>query len=365
MGCGEPALAGKTGKVETAWISVSLAAAVELALLNGVHRLTKSRLPVPRAGDPVNFKTYGEFKDAVKTHLAYLIKRGVEEGQMLDLLQEQRPVLVTSLSFEDCIENGKDIMSGGAKNNVGSTAFIFIGTADIFNSLASVKRLIYEDKKLTWDELLEALGNDFEGHEEIRQMCLSAPKYGNDIPEVDEIATETTQFAVEEVWKYKGRYGGDRLIILSAKGGSHNTPGHYVGALPSGRKAWLPLADAVSPMPGTDRKGATAVLRSVSKCRHDLFTGGTLLNMKLDPSLIKDERGMGDFVSLLKSAYDLDLFAIQFNVVSAETLREAQRHPEQYRDLMVRVSGYSVFFVELYKDFQDDIIARTTVGTLA
>ncbi|MFC2017657.1 pyruvate formate lyase family protein, partial [Chloroflexota bacterium] len=361
-GCHEPGLQGKL--YPGSLMSLNMAAAVEFALLNGVHRKTKSRLPVPETGDPRHFKTYEEFKDAVKIQLAYLIKRGVELVQMVEVIQqEQRQVMLASLSFEECIEKGKDILAGGAKYNSGPEAVIG-AIADISNSLAAVKKLIYEDKKLTWDELLEALDNDFEGYEQIREMCLSAPKYGNDIPEVDEIATEITRFVAEEFRKHKGLHGG-KLTVHSYGSAEHLAPGEQTGALPSGRRAWVPLSDAISPMQGTDTKGPTAVFKSVSKCRIDLFTSGMLLNMKLDPSLFKDEKGIGDFMSLMKSWHDLGLYQAQFNVVSPEILREAQTNPEKYRGLLVRVSGYSAFFVDLYKEIQDDIIARTTQGGLA
>jgi len=363
-GCFSLGLMGKLGNMETSLVQLNIAAAVELALLNGVHRKTKSHLPVPQTGDPRNFKTYEEFQDAVKTQLAYAIRKAAEAGQILDVIQqEQRPALVTSLGFEECVEKGKDVMSGGAKYS-SSSVVLLVGTADICDSLAAIKKLIYQDKKLTWDEFFEALDNDFEGYEQIRQMCLAVPKFGNDIQEVDEIATEITRFAAEEVRKYRGLHGGRRLAA-SAAAASHLAHGAYVGALPSGRKAWVPLADGISPMQGTDRKGPTAVFKSLSKCCIDLYTGGTLLNMKLAPSLFKDERGIGDFMSLVKSWHDLGLYFVQFNVVSPETLREAQKHPEEYRGLMVRVSGYSAYFVELDKGIQDDIISRTTQGTMA
>ncbi len=262
------------------------------------------------------------------------------------------------------IENARDCNAGGAKYNPGSE-LLLIGVADIFNSLTSIKKLIYEEKKLTWDELLEALDKDFEGYGEIREMCLSVPKYGNDIPEIDEIATEITRFGAEQVRQYKGMYGGSRRSPMSAGAGTHILHGKFVGALPCGRKAWQPLSDGISPMQGTDRRGPTAVLKSVSKCCHDLYTSGMLRNMKLDPSIFKDERGIRDFMSLLKAWHDLGMYHVQFNVVSPETLRDAQEHPEQYRGLMVRVSGYSAYFVELAKNIQDDIIARTTFVGLA
>jgi len=356
-GCKDVGLGGKKGNWHVP-TSVNLAAAVELTLLNGVSRLTGSRLPVLQTGDPRNFKTFDEFKEAVKTQLVYLIKKAAEMALLLEaILQEQRSDLLTSLSFEECIENARDYMSGGAKYNPGPE-LCMVGHADIFNSLAAIKKLIYDDKRLTWDQLLEALDNDFNGYEEIREMCLAAPKYGNDIPEVDEIAAEIIQLMAEEAKKHKGLQGG-RKTATSTAAAQHLHTGVGVGALPSGRKAWMPLADGISPMQGTDSKGPTAVLKSISKCCLDLYCS-PLLNMKLDPSLFRDERGAGDFMGFMKAWHDLGLYHVQFNVVSPEMLREAQKHPEKYRGLMVRVSGYCAYFVDLYKEIQDDVIARTT-----
>ena len=360
-GCVETNLMGKLRN----WTDVSdvnLGSAVEFALLNGVQRLTKSRL-LPQAGDPRKFETFEDFKQAVKTYMAYVIRKVVEADQVLEsIAAEKRPVPVASLSHEDCIENAKDYEWGGAKYNMGN-GIIMVGNADIVNNLAAVKKLIYEDKKLSWDELLAALDNNFEGYEEIRQMCLSAPKYGNDIPEVDEIATEIFAFVAEEVGKYRGRHGRMTTGMLPVT--AHIPCGSAVGALPSGRKAWTPLADGVSPTQGTDIEGPTAVLKSVSKINHAMHVSGILLNMKLDPSLFNDERGVRNLMNFLKSMCDLGVYHIQFNVVSAETLRAAQKEPEKYRDLLVRVAGYSAYFVELEKPAQDDIIARTTHMSLA
>jgi len=355
-GCVETNLMGKL-RNWTDVADINLGSIVEFALLNGQQRLTKSHL-APQTGDPKKFETFAEFKAAVKTHLAYLIRKVVEANQVLETIAcEQRPVPVVSLSFEDCIERARDYEWGGAKYNMGN-GIIMVGVADIINSLAAVKKLIYEDKKLSWDELLEALDNDFEGYEQVRQMCLEAPKYGNDIPEVDEIATEIFQFEAEEVGKYRGKHGRMTSGMLPVT--SHIPSGLVVGALPSGRKAWTPLTDGLSPTGGTDVSGPTAILKSVAKIDHARHVSGTLLNMKLDPSLLKDERGMKNLMSLLKSMCDLGVYHIQFNVISPETLREAQKEPEKYRNLLVRVAGYSAYFVELDKIVQDEIIARTT-----
>jgi formate C-acetyltransferase len=265
--------------------------------------------------------------------------------------------IITATNGKECIEKAKDYEWGGAKYNMGN-GIVMIGVADLINSLSAIKTLIYEEQKLSWDALLEALDKDFEGCEDIRQLCLSAPKWGNDIKAVDVIATEMFQFLADEVRQYNGRHGRMTCGILPV---TAEVPlGGVVGALPSGRKAWTPLADGISPTGGTDVNGPTAVLKSVSKIPHPIYTSGTLLNMKLDPVLIEDDRGKRNLMAFLKTLCDLGNYHIQFNIVSTETLREAQRNPEAHRDLLVRVSGYTAYFVELGKEIQDEIIGRTT-----
>lgn len=360
-GCVETNLAGKM-RTYTDYAHMNLGSVVEFALTNGVQRLTKAKLAA-QTGDPRKFKSFQEFKEAIKAQLAHLIRKAVEINQILEsVVGEIRPVPVVSLSFKECVENAKDYEWGGAKYSLGN-AISLVGVADIIDSLATVKKLIYEDKALSWDTLLEALASNFEGHEEIRRMCLSTPKYGNDIGEVDEIATEIIQFIAEEIGKYRGKHGKMLCGILPVT--AHIPGGLLVGALPSGRKACVPLSDGLSPMQGTDVNGPTAILKSVSKINHSMYGSGTLLNMKLDPSLLKDERGKTTLMSLLKSMCDLGVYHIQINVVSPETLIEAQKYPEKHRDLMVRVAGYTAYFVELEKTVQNEIISRTTQMSLA
>lgn len=360
-GCVETNLMGKL-RNWTDVADITLGSVFEFALTNGINRRMKSVL-APQTGDPRKFNTFEEFKNAVKTQLTYLIRKIVEADQILEEIAcELRPVPVASLSHEDCIENAKDHEWGGAKYNIGN-GIIMVGVADIINSLASIKNLIYEDKKLTWDELLQALDNNFEGFEKTQQMCLATPKYGNDIEEVNQIAAEIFSFEADKVNKYRGRHGKMTSGMLPVT--SHIPSGLVVGALPSGRKAYTPLTDGLSPTGGTDIKGPTAVLKSVSKINHAMHVSGTLLNMKLDPSLFKDEKGITNLMNLIKSMCDLGVYHIQFNVVSPETLKEAQKYPEKYRDLLVRVAGYSAYFVELKKIVQDEIIARTTQMTFS
>ena len=355
-GCVETNLMGKLKGV-TDIGDINLGSAVEFALLHGEQRLRGTCL-VPPTGAPRTFETFEAFTAAVKKQLCYLIRKMVEANHVLEAItRDLKPVPVASLTHRQCIENAKDYEWGGAKYNTGN-GIILVGVADLINSLAAIKALIYEDQKLSWDELLEALDKNFEGCEDIRQMCLSSPKYGNDIKEVDELATDMFQFLADEVRQYHGRHGRMTCGILPVT--AEIPLGGVVGALPSGRNAWKPLADGVSPSGGTDIAGPTAVLKSVSKIPHPLFTSGTLLNMKLDPCIVEDERGKRNLMTFLKSLCDLGIYHIQFNIVSAETLREAQRNPEAHRDLLVRVSGYTAYFAELGKEIQNEIIARSS-----
>ena len=355
-GCVETNLMGKMRGI-TDFAEVNLGSAVEFALLKGRQRLTGSRL-LPSQGDPSDFKTFEVFKSAIKDSLSYMIKKVVEANQVLEAITwELKPVPVASLTHKECVKRAKDYEWGGAKYNTGN-GIILIGVADLLNSLSAINKIIFKDQVLTWDELLEALDKNFQGYEDILNMCLSAPKWGNDLREVDELATEMFQFIADEVRQYNGRHGQMTCGILPVT--AEVSLGAVVGALPSGRKAWKPLTDGISPTGGTDITGPTAVLKSVSRIPHQFFTSGTLLNMKLDPALIDDERGKSNLMNFLKSFCDLGNYHIQFNVVTTETLKKAQKNPEDYRDLLVRVSGYTAYFVELGKEIQDEIIGRTT-----
>ena len=353
-GCVETNLMGKM-KGYTAFADLNLASIIEFAMLNGVHRLTGEQLSIP-SGDPAGFKTFDEFKQAVKTQLAHVIKRLVEANHVLDAVSDERPVPVASLSFKECIDNAQDFAWGGTKYTHGN-GIIMDCVADFINSLGAIRQLVYVDRQVSWEQLLEALANDFNASEEIRQMCLAAPKFGNDDPRVDDLANEMFTFMAEEVEQYNGKYGRMTCGMLPVT--AHVPMGKVVGALPCGRKAWTTLTDGISPTGGTDTNGPTAVLKSVAQIPHDMYVSGTLLNMKLDPALMRDERGIRNIMAFLKSMCDLGVFHIQFNVISAETLLAAQREPDAYRDLLIRVAGYTAYFVELGREVQDEIIGRT------
>ncbi len=353
-GCVETNLMGKSREY-TAYCDLNLASLIELALYNG-RCGTADRAVGVATGDPRDFQTFSDFKAAVCDHLREVIRVLVEVDHVLDDVSFDRPVPAASLTFPDCIENGADYSWGGAKYNHGN-GIILDCVADFINSLAAVKHLIYETGEVSWDDLLAALAADFEGYEDIRRRCLDAPKYGNDDPRADDLAEELFWLAAEEIQRYRSRHG--RLTCGMLPVTAHVAMGKTVGALPSGRRAWTTLTDGISPTGGSDLNGPTAVLKSVSRIPHEMYTSGTLLNMKLDPGLLADDRGIANMMAFLKGLCDLSIYHIQFNVTSAETLLAAQASPDDYRDLLVRVAGYTAYFVELGKDVQDEIIGRT------
>ena len=353
-GCVETNLMGKLRGL-TAIADVNLGNIVEFALQNGIHRKSGLQLGI-QTGDPNTYRTYADFQKAVKDQLAYIIRKVVEANAILDEIWDERPVPVTSLTHPECIENAKDYAWGGTKYTTGN-GIIYDGVADFINSIAAVRHLVYEQKKLSLAELTNALDNDFNGFEEIQKLCSTAPKFGNDDPRVDDIAADMFSFIAAETEKYDGKYG--RMMAGMLPVTAHVPLGMGVGALPSGRKAWTTLTDGISPTGGTDINGATAVLKSIANIPHDLFVSGTLLNMKLEPAFLESEAGMSNLMALLKGMCSLGIYHVQFNVISAETLRKAQQYPDDYRDLLIRVAGYTAYFVELGKDVQDEIINRT------
>lgn len=353
-GCVETNLEGRL-RHYTALADINLGGMIEFAMTNGVNR--KSGRKVSAAtGDPTSFKTYEEFKEAVKEQISYAVRAVVKGSHVIDDICMDRIVPALSLSFRDCIDKCMDYAWGGAKYNAGN-GIILIGVADLINSMAAVKHLVFDKKEITMQELVSALDADYFGYENMKKLCENAPKYGNDNKEIDENAGEMFTFIADEIESYRSKFGTMTPGILPVSG---NTPfGLDVGALPSGRNAWKPLADGVSPNGGTDINGPGAVLKSVSHLPHDRFVQGTLLNMKVEPEMLDSENGIKQMMALLKSMCSLGVFHVQFNVIDRETLLAAQEAPEDYRGLLVRVAGYTAYFTELGKDIQDEIIGRT------
>jgi formate C-acetyltransferase len=259
--------------------------------------------------------------------------------------------------MEDCIEDGVDLVNGGAKYNIGPV-LTGIGLAVTSNSLAVIKKLVFEDRLTTMEELSRAMDANWEGYEGLRDLALQVPKYGNDLEYVDEIAIKLANHYYKVGHGFKDINGNS--FNTAFMGISNYLPtGKVVGATPCGRKAGEPLSEGVSPFAGTDRSTPLAAMRSAAKLNQDIHSGGTLLNLRLNQSLVDSKRGRSNLGAMIQSFFSLGAFHVQFNTISTEVLREAQEEPEKYKDLLVRVAGYSTQFVNLSREMQDAIIART------
>lgn len=252
---------------------------------------------------------------------------------------------------------GKDLVNAGAKYNLGPV-LTGIGLAVTSNSLAVIKKLVFEDRVTTMETIIKALDANWDGYEELRQLALNVPKYGNDIDFVDDIAIKMANHYYSEGHKYTDINGNN--FNTAFMGISNYLPtGKVVGATPCGRKAKEPLSEGVSPFAGSDTSTPLAAMRSAAKLNQDVHSGGTLLNLRLNEDLVKTKRGQSNLGSMIQSFFSLGAFHVQFNTISTEVLRKAQEKPEDYKDLLVRVAGYSTQFVNLSKSMQDAIIART------
>lgn len=355
MGCVEPQKSGRlyqwTSTAYTQW-----PICIELVLNNGVP-LWYGKQVCPDMGDIDSFKTYEQFEAAVKEQIKFITKwSSVATVITQRVHKELAPKPLMSIMYEGCMENGRGVEAGGAMYNFGP-GVVWSGLATYTDSMAAIKKLVFDEKKYTLRELNEALKADFVGYEKLRKDCLEAPKYGNDDDYVDYIANDLINFTEREHRKYKTLYSVLSHGTLSI---SNNTPlGQITGASANGRRAWVPLSDGISPTQGADYKGPTAIVKSVSKMACDTMNIGMVHNFKLMAGLLDTKEGEEGIITLLRSACALGLGEVQFNYLDNNTLIEAQKHPEQYRDLIVRVAGYSAFFVELCKDVQDEIISRT------
>jgi formate C-acetyltransferase len=258
--------------------------------------------------------------------------------------------------IDDCVASGKDYHDGGARYN--TTYIQGVGLGSITDALTAIKYHVYDQSTFSMGELLEVLTDDFAGHERTRQILLNkTPKYGNDDNYADEIMVQVFEAYFAAIEGRPNTKGGTYYINLLPTT-VHVYFGEVIGALPDGRLAGVPLSEGVSPVQGADRKGPTAVLRSVAKMDH-ARTGGTLLNQKFTPQLLDSEKNLDNLVQLIRTYFKLDGHHIQFNVVDADTLRDAKANPQLHRDLIVRVAGYSDYFCDLSEALQDEIIIRT------
>ncbi|HZW83045.1 MAG TPA: trans-4-hydroxy-L-proline dehydratase, partial [Candidatus Deferrimicrobium sp.] len=353
-GCVEIGAFGKEAYILTGYLN--LVKILELALNDGVDPRTGEQLGLP-TGNAAEFKSFEEVLAAYNLQLKHFVDIKVKGNNIIERLYAvYMPAPFLSILIDDCIAKGKDYNDGGPRYN---TNYIQgVGLGSITDCLSAIKLHVFEKHDLPWVELLQALRIDFEGMESTRQLLLNkTPRYGNDDDYADEIMRSVFDSYYAEINGRKNTKGGHyRINLLPTT--CHVYFGSVIGATPDGRKAWQPLSEGISPVQGADRQGPTAVVKSASKMDHTR-TGGTLLNLKFTPQVLEGEDGIDKLSQLVRAYFKLDGHHIQFNVVKAETLKNAQQHPEQYRDLIVRVAGYSDYFCDLSKELQDEIIGRT------
>ena len=405
IGCVEPQKSGKTeGWHDAAFFN--MCRPLELVFSNGIDKGVRIG---PATGNVEDMTTFEQFYDAYKKQMDYAIQLLVNADNAIDMAHAERcPLPFLSSMVDDCMKVGKTVQEGGAAYNfTGPQGF---GVANMADSLYSVKTLVYDEKKITMGELKEALATNYgkglgaedvaamtakianelkeagktigekevaailntvvaaseapevkANGERILKLIEEVPKFGNDIPEVDAFARDVAYTYTEPLQNYKNPRGGSFQAGLYPV--SANVPlGAQTGATPDGRLAYQPVADGVSPSAGKDVNGPTAAANSVSRLDHYIASNGTLFNQKFHPSALSGRNGLENFVGLIRSYFDQKGSHMQFNVVSRETLLDAQKHPEQYKHLVVRVAGYSALFTTLSKSLQDDIIRRTEQG---
>lgn len=353
-GCVETGAFGNEAYILTGYMN--LPKIVELTLTNGYDVVSKQQLGL-QTGDPRDFKSYEELFDAYRKQVEYFIDIKIKGNNIIENIYAQyMPVPFLSLVTNDCITNGKDYNAGGARYNTNYIQGVGIGT--ITDSLSAIKYNVFDNKKFTMDEMLKAVENNFEGYEEIHNLvCNKTPKYGNDDDYADEIMRSVFDLYHDTVTGRPNMKGGKyRINMLPTT--CHVYFGEVMIASPNGRLAHKPVSEGISPEKGADTKGPTAVIKSCSKMDH-LSTGGTLLNQKFAPAVVAGETGLDQMANLVRTYFNMDGHHIQFNVIDRETLIDAQKNPQDYKDLIVRVAGYSDHFHNLSRELQDEIIGRT------
>jgi formate C-acetyltransferase len=353
-GCVESGAFGKENYNLTGYFN--LVKIFEITLHNGIDPRTGGKMGL-ETGEPTQFESFEELFEAYKKQLKYFVDIKIRGNNVIERLYARyMPTPLLSLLIDDCIKNGKDYHDGGARYN---TSYIQgVGLGSITDAMTSIKYNVFDQRKLSMQELLKVLEDNFVGHERIRQMFLNrTPKYGNDNDYADDVMKCLFDAYYSAIDGRKNTKGGTyRINLLPTT--VHVYFGSVVGATPDGRTAGEPLSEGVSPVQGADRYGPTAVIKSVAKIDH-IRTGGTLLNQKFTPQLLKEDEGIDNLVHLVRTYFRLGGHHIQVNVVTADTLRDAQKNPEKYRDLIVRVAGYSDYFCNISRPLQDEIIART------
>ena len=366
IGCVETAVPGKWGYRCTGMSYLNFPRVLLITMNNGIDPTSGKRF-VKGYGNFQDFKTYEELEAAIEKTMRELTRMSVIVENAIDLaIERECPDILCSALTQDCIGRGKTLKEGGAVYDFISG--LQVGIANMADSLAAIKKLVYEERKISQDQLMDALKDDFTSpqNQKIRHMLINdAPKYGNDDDYVDQLVVDVYNAYIDEMKKYpntrygRGPVGGIRYAGTSSISANVGQ-GMGTMATPDGRHARQPLAEGCSPSHAMDKSGPTAVFKSVSKLPTHEFTGGVLLNQKVTPQLLSKEENKEKLEMIIRTFFDrLDGYHVQYNVVSKETLLDAQAHPEDHKDLIVRVAGYSAFFNVLSKATQDDIIGRT------
>lgn len=357
-GCVETGAFGTEAYILTGYFN--LPKILELTLNDGFDKRTGKQIGL-KTGTATDYRTYEELFAAYKAQVQHFMRIKLTGNNIIErIFMKYMPVPFLSVLIEDCIRNGKDYMCGGARNN--SSYVQGVGLGSITDMLTALRYHVYDKKTIAMETMEKALANDFKGFEELQyQLVYHTPKYGNDDDYADEQEVQVFDMYYDVLSGHKSPRGADyRVNMLPTT--CHVYFGKVTGATPDGRNAWKVLSEGISPVQGADTNGPTAVIRSAAKIDH-IKTGGTLLNQKFTPSLLSTEEGCNNLVHLIRAYFRMDGHHIQFNVVDADTLREAQKHPEDYRDLIVRVAGYSDYFNDLGEDLQNEIICRTEQTT--
>lgn len=329
---------------------------LELALNNGVDPVTGEQLGI-KSGDPLKFKSFDDLSNAYKKQIQYFVDVKIQGNNIIErLYADFCPVPYTSILIDDCIEKALDYHDGGAHySNLSFIQGVGLGTTT--DSLVAIKKMVFDDKKITMRELLEALKNNFKDEKLYLWVLNKIPKYGNNDDYADSVAYDMVTIYLD-CFKGKHTSKGGRYAVNLLPTTVHVPMGAVCGATPDGRKAGEPLSEGVSPVQGADHNGPTAVINSVAKIDHTRLYG-TLLNQKFHPSILKGDDNLKKFAKYIRSYFSMMGHHVQFNVISIDTLKKAQKNPEKYRNLIIRVAGYSDYFINLNSDLQNEIIART------
>lgn len=353
-GCIEVGAFGKEAYILTGYLNTPKV--FEITLNNGIDPITGKKLGL-ETGDPRTFKTYEELYEAYHKQMVHFVNMKLAVNNYIErMFSLYAPATFLSLFIDDCISKGKDYYSGGARYN--TTYIQCTGLGTITDCLSTLKKHVFEEKRFSMDELLTAVSNNFEGNEKMRQYIINrTPFFGNDDDYADSIAVKVYDDLVEAIEGHPNTRGGKtQLNMLSTT--CHNYFGSVCGASVNGRLAKFAISDGTSPAHGADTNGPTAVIKSLGKL-DQTKSGGTLLNVRFVPTLLKRDEDLKKLVSLIRAYFNMGGHHIQFNIVDTQTLLDAQKEPENYKDLLVRVAGYSDYFNDMTEQLQNEIIART------